>query len=47
MPQIGELTFFAEPWSVLPLIPWYNAHPGKCYGDVGSLALGGAIGTWP
>jgi len=47
MPQIGELTIFcgAMVGSSIGFL-WYNAHPAEIFmGDVGSLALGGAIGT--
>ena len=47
MPQIGELTVFcgAMVGSAIGFL-WYNAHPAEIFmGDVGSLALGGAIGT--
>jgi phospho-N-acetylmuramoyl-pentapeptide-transferase len=47
MPQVGELTVFcgAMVGSAIGFL-WYNAHPAEVFmGDVGSLALGGAIGT--
>src|SRR6202008_179895 len=47
MPQVGELTIFcgAMVGSAIGFL-WYNAHPAEGFmGDVGSLALGGAIGT--
>ncbi|HWR37260.1 MAG TPA: phospho-N-acetylmuramoyl-pentapeptide-transferase [Clostridia bacterium] len=47
MPQIGELTIFcgAMVGAAIGFL-WYNAHPAEIFmGDVGSLALGGAIGT--
>jgi phospho-N-acetylmuramoyl-pentapeptide-transferase len=47
MPQIAELTIFcgAMVGSSIGFL-WYNAHPAEVFmGDVGSLALGGAIGT--
>jgi phospho-N-acetylmuramoyl-pentapeptide-transferase len=47
MPQIGELTIFcgAMVGSAIGFL-WYNAHPAEVFmGDVGSLALGGAIGA--
>jgi phospho-N-acetylmuramoyl-pentapeptide-transferase len=47
MPQVGELTVFcgAMVGSSIGFL-WYNAHPAEIFmGDVGSLALGGAIGT--
>ena len=47
MPLVGELTIFcgAMVGSAIGFL-WYNAHPAEVFmGDVGSLALGGAIGT--
>ncbi len=47
MPQVGELVVFcgAMVGSAIGFL-WYNAHPAEVFmGDVGSLALGGAIGT--
>src|ERR1700728_4144298 len=47
MPQVGELTIFcgAMVGSSIGFL-WYNAAPAEVFmGDVGSLALGGAIGT--
>jgi phospho-N-acetylmuramoyl-pentapeptide-transferase len=47
MPQVGELTIFcgATVGASIGFL-WYNAHPAEVFmGDVGSLALGGAIGT--
>ena len=47
MPEVGELTIFcgAMVGSAIGFL-WYNAHPAEVFmGDVGSLALGGAIGT--
>src|SRR5246127_1388526 len=47
MPQVGELTIFcgAMVGSSIGFL-WYNAHPAEVFmGDVGSLALGGAIGA--
>ncbi|MFZ3210263.1 MAG: phospho-N-acetylmuramoyl-pentapeptide-transferase [Terriglobales bacterium] len=47
MPQVGELTIFcgATVGASIGFL-WYNAHPAEIFmGDVGSLALGGAIGT--
>ncbi len=47
MPLAGELTIFcgAMVGSSIGFL-WYNAHPAEVFmGDVGSLALGGAIGT--
>ena len=46
MPQVGELTIFcgAMVGAAIGFL-WYNAHPAEVFmGDVGSLALGGAIG---
>ncbi|PYV63338.1 MAG: phospho-N-acetylmuramoyl-pentapeptide-transferase [Acidobacteria bacterium] len=45
--QVGELTIFcgAMVGAAIGFL-WYNAHPAEVFmGDVGSLALGGAIGT--
>ena len=45
MPQIAELTIFcgAMVGSSIGFL-WYNAHPAEVFmGDVGSLALGGAM----
>ena len=47
MPQVAELTIFSGSMmgSAIGFL-WYNAHPAEVFmGDVGSLALGGAIGT--
>jgi phospho-N-acetylmuramoyl-pentapeptide-transferase len=47
MPQVGELTIFCGTMvgSSIGFL-WYNTHPAEVFmGDVGSLALGGAIGT--
>jgi phospho-N-acetylmuramoyl-pentapeptide-transferase len=47
MPQVAELTVFcgAMVGSSIGFL-WYNAHPAEIFmGDVGSLGLGGAIGT--
>ncbi len=47
MPQVSELTIFGGSMvgSAIGFL-WYNAHPAEIFmGDVGSLALGGAIGT--
>jgi phospho-N-acetylmuramoyl-pentapeptide-transferase len=47
MPLAGELTIFcgAMVGSAIGFL-WYNAHPAEVFmGDVGSLALGGAIGA--
>ncbi|MBI4462365.1 MAG: phospho-N-acetylmuramoyl-pentapeptide-transferase [Acidobacteria bacterium] len=47
MPQVGELSIFCGAMAGASLgFLWYNAHPAEVFmGDVGSLALGGAIGT--
>ena len=47
MPQVGELAVFCGAMTGASLgFLWYNAHPAEVFmGDVGSLALGGAIGT--
>ena len=47
MPQVGELTIFCGAMVGASIgFLWYNAHPADVFmGDVGSLALGGAIGT--
>ena len=47
MPQVAELTVFCAAMTGAALgFLWYNAHPAEVFmGDVGSLALGGAIGT--
>ena len=47
LPQVGELTIFSGAMVGASLgFLWYNAHPAEVFmGDVGSLALGGAIGT--
>ena len=47
IPQVGELTVFCGAMVGASLgFLWYNAHPADMFmGDVGSLALGGAIGT--
>jgi len=47
LPQVAEVTIFcgATVGACLGFL-WYNAHPAEIFmGDVGSLALGGAIGT--
>lgn len=47
IPEVGELTIFcgAVVGAALGFL-WYNAHPADLFmGDVGSLALGGALGT--
>ncbi len=47
MPLAGELTIFCGSLVGASIgFLWYNAHPAEVFmGDVGSLALGGAIGT--
>jgi phospho-N-acetylmuramoyl-pentapeptide-transferase len=47
LPAVGELTIFCGALVGASLgFLWYNAHPAELFmGDVGSLALGGAIGT--
>ena len=47
IPQVGEVTIFCGSMVGASLgFLWYNAHPAEVFmGDVGSLALGGAIGT--
>ena len=47
MPQVGEMTVFCGAMVGASIgFLWYNAHPAEVFmGDVGSLALGGAIGT--
>jgi phospho-N-acetylmuramoyl-pentapeptide-transferase len=47
MDGIGELTIFCGSMVGASIgFLWYNAHPAEVFmGDVGSLALGGAIGT--
>jgi phospho-N-acetylmuramoyl-pentapeptide-transferase len=46
VPQVGELTIFCGAlMGAAMAFLWYNAHPAEVFmGDVGSLALGGAIG---
>ena len=46
-PGASELTIFCGAMTGASLgFLWYNAHPAEVFmGDVGSLALGGAIGT--
>jgi phospho-N-acetylmuramoyl-pentapeptide-transferase len=46
LPQVGELTVFCGALVGASLaFLWYNAHPADVFmGDVGSLAIGGAIG---
>ena len=45
--MVGELTVFCGSMVGASIgFLWYNAHPAEIFmGDVGSLALGGAIGT--
>ena len=45
--RVGELTIFCGSMVGASIgFLWYNAHPAEIFmGDVGSLALGGAIGT--
>jgi phospho-N-acetylmuramoyl-pentapeptide-transferase len=47
IPQVAELTIFCGAMVGASIgFLWYNAHPAEIFmGDVGSLALGGAIGT--
>jgi phospho-N-acetylmuramoyl-pentapeptide-transferase len=47
MAQVAELTVFCGAMVGASIgFLWYNAHPAEIFmGDVGSLALGGAIGT--
>jgi len=47
MPQVAELTVFCGSMVGASIgFLWYNSHPAEIFmGDVGSLALGGAIGT--
>ena len=47
MDRVGELTVFCGSMVGASIgFLWYNAHPAEVFmGDVGSLALGGAIGT--
>ncbi|MFT4113301.1 phospho-N-acetylmuramoyl-pentapeptide-transferase [Silvibacterium sp.] len=47
MPRVGELTIFCGSMVGASIgFLWYNAHPAEVFmGDVGSLAIGGAIGT--
>ena len=47
IPRIGELTVFCGALVGASLgFLWYNAHPAEVFmGDVGSLALGGTLGT--
>jgi phospho-N-acetylmuramoyl-pentapeptide-transferase len=47
MPMVSELTVFCGSMVGASIgFLWYNAHPAEVFmGDVGSLALGGALGT--
>jgi phospho-N-acetylmuramoyl-pentapeptide-transferase len=47
IPDVGDLVIFCGSLAGASLgFLWYNAHPAEMFmGDVGSLALGGAIGT--
>ncbi len=47
LPQVAEVTVFCGSMVGASLgFLWYNAHPAEIFmGDVGSLALGGGIGT--
>jgi len=47
LPRVAELTVFCGAMVGASLgFLWYNAHPAEVFmGDVGSLALGGAIAT--
>jgi len=47
LPSVGEITIFGGAMVGASLgFLWYNAHPAEIFmGDVGSLALGGAVGT--
>jgi phospho-N-acetylmuramoyl-pentapeptide-transferase len=47
IPQVAELTVFCGAMVGASVgFLWYNAHPAEVFmGDVGSLALGGSIGT--
>jgi phospho-N-acetylmuramoyl-pentapeptide-transferase len=47
LPAVGELTIFCGALVGASLgFLWWNAHPAEVFmGDVGSLALGGALGT--
>jgi phospho-N-acetylmuramoyl-pentapeptide-transferase len=47
MPLVSEVTVFCGSMMGASIgFLWYNAHPAEVFmGDVGSLALGGAIGT--
>jgi phospho-N-acetylmuramoyl-pentapeptide-transferase len=47
VPAVGELTIFCGSLVGAAIgFLWYNAHPAEMFmGDVGSLSLGGALGT--
>ena len=47
LPRVGELTVFCGAMFGAALgFLWYNSHPAEIFmGDVGSLSLGGALGT--
>ena len=47
LPRVGEVTVFCGSMVGASMgFLWYNAHPAEIFmGDVGSLSLGGAIGT--
>jgi phospho-N-acetylmuramoyl-pentapeptide-transferase len=47
IPKVGELTIFCGALVGASLgFLWYNAHPAEIFmGDVGSLSLGGTLGT--
>ena len=47
LPRVGEVTIFCGSMAGASMgFLWYNAHPAEVFmGDVGSLSLGGAIGT--
>jgi phospho-N-acetylmuramoyl-pentapeptide-transferase len=47
IPPVAEVTIFCGSMVGASMgFLWYNAHPAEVFmGDVGSLALGGAIGT--
>src|SRR5256884_3180713 len=47
IPRVGELTVFCGALVGASLgFLWYNAHPAEVFmGDVGSLSLGGTLGT--
>jgi phospho-N-acetylmuramoyl-pentapeptide-transferase len=47
LPGAGELTIFCGAMTGASIgFLWYNAHPAEVFmGDVGSLSLGGAMGT--